>query len=302
MHWIMTFLILCLSVVSAVRADIQVTNLNQNDDGFQAAQPGTTIAQAFITGPDHLWRLNSVRFTVEYFGFGTTDIVVRLRDYFPGIGPAATLEVLANYTLGQGEHNLILFSSGVVLQPSTRYYIAIDTNPNQVGVRVTDDNAECSLTGWLVEDYGNINTLFWPAWGTTSMRMEIDADPIIPAPIVTSVTGCTDSPPRTIDCPNSGGINLQVFGQNFTGDTIILVGGIPATNPVLISSTQINCVLPPGAGRNNPVTAVKGTDVGMLASGVSYAQPLCPGDADGDGFITFADLTATLSLFNTTCP
>lgn len=291
-----------LALAATTPAGVQVTNLNQNDDGFQPAVPGTTIAQAFITGPDHPWQLNSVSFTVEYFGFGTTDIVVRLRDYFPGFGPAATLEVLAAYTLGQGEHNLILFSSGTVLQPSTRYFISVDTNPTQVGVRVTDDNAECSLTGWLIEDYGNINNIFWPAWGTTSIRMAIDADPIIPAPIVTSVTGCTDTPPTTIGCPNSGGVNLQIIGQNFTPESIVLVAGIPATNVVFVSSTQLSCILPPGAGRKNPVTVVNGGDAAVLAGGVTYAFPACPGDANGDGLVNFTDIGAVLATFSAVCP
>lgn len=292
-----------LSITATASAAVQVTNLNQNDDGTHPAVPGTTIAQAFITGPGNPWQLNFVTFTVEYLGFATTDIIVRLRAFTPGFGPGGIIETLAVYTLGQGTHNLVLLSSGAVLQPSTRYYISVDAVPTQLLVRVTDDNAECSVTGWLIEDYGN-NQVFgvWPAWGTTSFKMAIDADPIIPAPIVTSVTGCTDTPPNTINCPNAGGVNLQILGQNFTPQSIVLVGGIPATNVSYQSPTQLFCTLPPGAGRNNALTVVNGTATSLLPSGVSYFAPACPGDANGDGMVNFQDVTAVLSMFTASCP
>lgn len=296
-------LLASLFLNAAAPAQVQVSNLNQTDSGFVFANQNNSIAQAFITGPDHPWTLRAVRLSINYTGIANTTIIIRLRAFTPGFGPGGFLETLAVYEIGFGSYDLNLLSSGTVLQPNTRYYISADTIGNPVEVRVTEDNAECSLTGWTIEDYGNAQNFgLWFAWGTTSMRLAIDAAPIIPAPIVTSVAGCTDTPPKTIDCPNAGGTTLVVNGQNFTPDTIILVGGIPASNLSYQSPTQIVCTLPPGAGRNNPVTAVNGTTIGLLGSGVSYFAPACPGDANGDGMVNFQDVTAVLSMFTAACP
>lgn len=296
-------LLLFFSLTFSAPAATQVTNDNQADSGVVFANQSNSIAQAFITGPGNPWTLRSVGLHINYTGIGFTTIIIRLRDYTPGFGPGGFLENLAVYQIGFGSYDLNLFSSGTVLQPNTRYYISADTIGNPVEVRVTEDNAECSVTGWTIEDYGNAQSFsFWPAWGTTSVRLAIDADPIIPAPIVTSVSGCTDTPPTTVGCPNSGGVNLQVMGQNFTSGTVILIGGIPAANPVFVSSTQIHCVLPPGAGRKHPVTAVDASAVGVLGGGVSYVLAACPGDANNDGMVNFQDIAATLAAFNAVCP
>lgn len=296
-----------LLVASSTRADVQVTNLNQTDWGTLAVpadvSPGGPIANGFTTGPGNPWLLRSVSFTVEYTGIGYTDLWVQLRGFTPGFGPGGVIESIVHYTIGPGTSNLVALSSGTVLQPSTQYYVTLFTYPNTVDLHMTEDNPECSVTGWTIEDYAVTKSFgLWYSIGTISFRMAIDADPILPAPIITSIHGCNDTPPKTIDCPNSGGVQLQILGQNFTTDTVILIGGIPTASPQFISSTQINCILPPGAGRNNAVTAVNGTTVGLLPNGVSYFSPACPGDANGDGMVNFQDVTAVIAMFTNACP
>jgi hypothetical protein len=307
MHQLMLASLAATALAATSLAAVQVSNLNQNDDGVipipQDISPGGPMASGFVTGPGNAWRLNSVSFNIEYNGIFSADLWVQLRGFTPNFGPGGTIETLAQYTIGPGSQQIMTVSSGTILQPSTQYYIVIFSSTPLIEARMTEDNAECSTTGWTLEDYTiTKNFGFWYSYSTRSLRMTIDADPIIPPPIVTSVTGCTDTPPGTIACPNSGNVLLIINGQNFRPGSVVLVGGIPSNNVSYQSSTQIICTLPPGAGRNQAVTVVDGAAVGLLTNAVSYFSPSCPGDANGDGMVNFADVAAVLASFTAACP
>ncbi|MBN8422717.1 MAG: IPT/TIG domain-containing protein [Verrucomicrobia bacterium] len=65
-----------------------------------------------------------------------------------------------------------------------------------------------------------------------------------PAPTVTSTTANGVSPARG---STLGGTLLTVTGTNFTGAGSVTIGGVPATNVTVLSSTSLTCITPAGS-------------------------------------------------------
>jgi hypothetical protein len=283
----------------------QVTNFDFADQVGFPAGPGAPLATGFTTGPAHAWRFESVRLPVVYNGLGFTNMTVTLRASVPPGIPGPIIETLATYPIGPGPDTIVMPSAGTILSPSTRYFVVVEASPSALEMRCTFDNGACSNTGWQIDAaalYFVPLVNDWAGAGNQSMRMDIAASAYFPPPIVTGVTGCLDTPPVTSLCPNSGGVQMVVTGANFLPDSVVLVGGIPAQNVQFVSPTQLVATLPPGAGRKQALTVVHAGGTAVLAGGVSYFAPACPGDANGDGVVNFSDVATVLSAFASACP
>jgi hypothetical protein len=82
------------------------------------------------------------------------------------------------------------------------------------------------------------------------------------APMLTSVSGCTDLGATTYDCSTGGGTQLTLVGTNFgaTG-AHVTVGGAPCvgvSHDLTSPHTQLTCTLPVGAGMNQAVLVDNG--------------------------------------------
>ena len=74
------------------------------------------------------------------------------------------------------------------------------------------------------------------------------------AATITRVSGCTDSGNTTSGCATPGGTQITIYGTQFAQSGLsIRVGNGVCTNDLFISSTQLKCTLPSGAGLNLPV-------------------------------------------------
>jgi Fibronectin type III domain len=115
-------------------------------------------------------------------------------------------------------------------------------------------------------------------------------------PSVTAISGCEDNGSGdTTNCPDDGGVTVQVSGTGLTQDSVVLVGGKVCANLRFTSSTQRSCVLPPGTG-TQPVTLVSATGPVETGLTLSYAAAASPPPAAPTGVTAVpADGQATVS-------
>ena len=77
--------------------------------------------------------------------------------------------------------------------------------------------------------------------------------------------------------PLAGGTSIAITGQNFSGATGVMVGGVPATDVTVVSNTRITATTPPGASAGLKAVAVT-TPAGAhsYANGFNYIAPPAP--------------------------
>jgi len=77
--------------------------------------------------------------------------------------------------------------------------------------------------------------------------------------------------------PEAGGTRVQIFGTGFgvgnSSNTVVLIGGKPAANIVVVSSTEIDATVPAGTGIVN-VSVSNGLGSSTLVGGFTYVKPL----------------------------
>ena len=103
---------------------------------------------------------------------------------------------------------------------------------------------------------------------------------------LTSITGV-----MPISGPSSGGTTITITGTNFISPTTVTIGGILATNVVVVSDTQITAVTPSGF----PGPAVVSVDLGSATA--FYYRPTCGADLDNNNVVDSADLGYLLLEF-----
>lgn len=107
------------------------------------------------------------------------------------------------------------------------------------------------------------------------------------APTISAVTGCSvNTNPTTSSCNPAGGETITITGTNFgtsvtgvgsEGSLSVTVGGLACTSPSIpVAHTQVQCVLPKGAGFNLPVVVARSSSPPQQASQnyVSYVGPV----------------------------
>lgn len=95
------------------------------------------------------------------------------------------------------------------------------------------------------------------------------------APSVTSVNPATGS--------TMGGTVVTITGTNFTGVTSVSFGGVPASNLVVVSATQITVKSPSRPAGVTTIYVSNGTATGSLANGYTYAGGGAQGVPIGGG-------------------
>lgn len=92
---------------------------------------------------------------------------------------------------------------------------------------------------------------------------------INPAPTVSSVSPATS--------PTAGGSSVTVTGSGFLAGATLTIGGTACTTPVVINSTTITCVVPPGTvGSQTVVVTNSDSQTGPLPNGFEYTAPPPP--------------------------
>lgn len=93
----------------------------------------------------------------------------------------------------------------------------------------------------------------------------------------TVVNARFDLPAPTIDAvvpssgPVSGGTPISIYGSNFSNGANVKIGGVNATNIVVINSTKITCKTPPNsAGAKDVVVTNLNGQFGTLTNGFTY--------------------------------
>ncbi|MDB6024976.1 MAG: hypothetical protein JWM68_1199 [Verrucomicrobiales bacterium] len=95
-------------------------------------------------------------------------------------------------------------------------------------------------------------------------------------PGVTSISGCNDSG-NTTTCETEGGTVLSLTGTNFAQPFAVMVGGVLCRDIALLSSTQAQCIVPPGTGQSLPVVVQSAGNLSQLFNGFSYVSPVIDG-------------------------
>jgi phosphatidylserine/phosphatidylglycerophosphate/cardiolipin synthase-like enzyme len=131
------------------------------------------------------------------------------------------------------------------LQPGTKYYWRI----------VSKTMANMQATG--------------PVWSFTTAGTPPPTNP----PTVTGISPNSGS--------TSGGTSVTITGTNFASGATVTIGGTPATNVSVVSSTSITAVTPAhSAGTVNVVVTNADGQSGTLASGFTYTSTPPPPSSD----------------------
>lgn len=114
----------------------------------------------------------------------------------------------------------------------------------------------------------------WDVWGTPETYQLGTAiySNFLPA-IPVTVTSCTPNSGSTL-----GGTSItNLAGTSFATGATVTFGGVPATNVVVVSSTQITCVTPANsAGTADIVVTNLDLSTGTLVGGFTYISSLHP--------------------------
>ncbi|MFM7261531.1 MAG: SUMF1/EgtB/PvdO family nonheme iron enzyme, partial [bacterium] len=117
------------------------------------------------------------------------------------------------------------------------------------------------------------------AWGTANTSFDLDGDGLVGAGDLSAVLSswgqCAVAyPSPRIVSPNfgppAGGTRITISGTNLTAATSVKIGGVSASNLVVLSPTSITAVTPPGAlGTRNVTVTISGIDF-ILPSAFTY--------------------------------
>ena len=124
-------------------------------------------------------------------------------------------------------------------------------------------------------------------WQIQSGALDDDNGNSIPDVCETSVTGVT--PPSV---PAQGGATVTIKGANFPENPTVLIGGLPATDVVRLSTTRITATSPallPGMAS----ISVNG----FTLPEALYIRPECGSDLDQNGTVDTADISIILLDF-----
>jgi hypothetical protein len=96
---------------------------------------------------------------------------------------------------------------------------------------------------------------------------------------------------RPISGSIEGGTPITILGSNFRSGSIVTIGGVPATDMVVVSPSMITAKTPPGAVGPTNVAVDFGTATAF------YYSPICSEDVDGDGEVGGSDISLLLLNF-----
>lgn len=95
------------------------------------------------------------------------------------------------------------------------------------------------------------------------------------------------------DGPSEGGTAVTITGRSFADPAQVFFGGMPATNVVVVSPTEISATTPPGAAGPVEVVVLAGSERAVLDDGYRYDAALSVigvrpsrGASGGDTFVT----------------
>ena len=146
---------------------------------------------------------------------------------------------------------------------------------SDLGGNLTLISCDCNSDG--IGDFGQIFT----------GSLDDDNTNGIPDVCETSVTGVI--PPSV---PSQGGSTVTIKGTNFPEYPTVLIGGLPATDVVRVSTTRITA--------NSPALQPGMTSItvnGFTLPAAIYIRPTCGSDLDNSGVVDSADFSIVLLDF-----
>lgn len=99
--------------------------------------------------------------------------------------------------------------------------------------------------------------------------------PSVPLLYSISSSGCTSSGNASINCPTAGGVTITVSGGGFSSDCdgmAVQVGSSFCSGLACLSSAQMTCLLPAGAGFSQGVVVILSSRFSQSVPLVSYAS------------------------------
>jgi hypothetical protein len=146
---------------------------------------------------------------------------------------------------------------------------------SDLGGNATLISCDCNSDG--IGDFGQIFT----------GSLDDDNTNGIPDVCETSVTGVI--PPSV---PSQGGSTVTIKGTNFPEYPTVLIGGLPATDVVRVSTTRITA--------NSPALQPGMTSItvnGFTLPAAIYIRPTCGSDLDNSGVVDSGDISIVLLDF-----
>lgn len=150
------------------------------------------------------------------------------------------------------------------------YHVAAGSNTVQTLNNVTVDATAKTVTGQT--------TSFSRFWASVAVQTTP------PAPTISSVSPASGS--------TAGGTAITINGNNFAFGTNVSIGGVSASNVVIVSKTRITCTTPSGSAGAVNVEVMNTAGTATRENGYTYTAPTGGG---GGG-----TLTATWSAIPTT--
>ena len=182
---------------------------------------------------------------------------------------------------GTGTNRVMTSPDGVTWTPqsaaSASYWTSVTYGGGQFVAVAFGGAVMTSPDGitWTSQSSGN--TALWRAVTTGPQYVAVGqttGQPVMssfidPAPTVASITPATS--------PTTGGGSLTVTGSGFIAGASVSIGGALCTSAVVVNSTTMTCVVPPGAaGQEDVVVTNPDSQSGTLANGLEYVSPPPP--------------------------
>jgi hypothetical protein len=172
-------------IFPGIQGTTQLGNLNDSFADSQQLGGGVAAASSFVTGPSS-YRLDGVTLGVHTFGGGTGEVRIRADNANSPGSLVGSLGIMPA-TNGGGGTVTSFSSTGILLQPNTRYWLT-------AGERVEDD-FQWFLTfsgqldapsSWSIGDVTSLSTNMGDLWNTQSrfgqlherFMFSVDAQPV----------------------------------------------------------------------------------------------------------------------------
>lgn len=98
--------------------------------------------------------------------------------------------------------------------------------------------------------------------------------------------------------PTTGEVDVTITGENFVTGATVTIGGVQATDVVVVSARKITAKTPAfSAGSADVVVTNPDSQSGTLANGFTYISPAMPWDINSDGVVNVFDLVRVGSQF-----
>jgi hypothetical protein len=159
--------------------------------------------------------------------------------------------------------------------PSDRWNDYPDSGTWQTNSAIFEWESDCNGDG--IVDYGQIRS-----GGLADVN-----DNNVPDSCESFISGVLP-----VSGPVEGGTIIAITGSNLPESPVVLVGGLPATNVIRVSSSRITAVTPANLPGNVVISVGE-----LIAANAFYYRPECGSDLDQNGVVDAGDISIILLDF-----